>query len=104
MLTRRLPIVAVDPFKDWSIPQIKPNQVSSNEATNIVALKRPNVSTSKDSAASAGASNAKEMRIVSYYATMLDLSKKVPVAELSDSEATRTPLHCQVMRFKLFEY
>jgi|688.fasta_scaffold795764_2 hypothetical protein len=95
VLTRRLPIVSVDPFKDWSIPQTKTTVVPPNTG----AVKRPIVSTSKDGASS-GASNAKEMRIVSYYATMLDLSKKVPVADQSDSEATRTPLHCQVILFR----
>lgn len=99
MLARRLPIVSVDPFKDWSITQNKPNQTSPNEATSTVALKRPMVSTIKESASTSGASNAKEMRTVSYYATMLDLSKGVAIPDPEDSEMTRPHLQCQVVLF-----
>ncbi|XP_046649448.1 uncharacterized protein LOC124340801 isoform X2 [Daphnia pulicaria] len=94
-LVKRLPIVSVDPFKDWSITQNKPNQTSPNEATSTVALKRPMVSTIKESASTSGASNAKEMRTVSYYATMLDLSKGVAIPDPEDSEMTRPHLQCQ---------
>jgi hypothetical protein len=104
VLARRLPIVSVDPFKDWSITQTKPNQPSSTEAPSTGALKRPMASTSKDSkdgAAAGGTSNAKEMRTVSYYSTMLDLSKGAAIPDPEDSETTRPPLKCQVMLFSV---
>ncbi len=91
--------MSVDPFKDWSIPQNKQNQTSSNEATSTGAPKRPMVSNIKESASTSGASNAKEMRTVSYYATMLDLSKGVAIPDPEDSETTRPPLQCQVVLF-----
>lgn len=100
-LVKRLPIVSVDPFKDWSINQSKANlqnTVSSNETTITCAgaVKRPISSTSKDASASSGASNAKEARTTLYYATMLDSSKEVTVCDPKNEETVLpTYLPCQ---------
>ncbi|KAI9554420.1 hypothetical protein GHT06_019692 [Daphnia sinensis] len=100
-LVKRLPIVSVDPFKDWSISQTKANlqnAVSSNEAivTSSGAVKRPISSTGKDASAANGASNAKEARTTLYYATMLDSGREVDVCDPKDADTVLpTYLPCQ---------
>lgn len=101
-LVKRLPIVSVDPFKDWSITQTKPSvqsMVYANEATitSSGAVKRSISSTSKDSNSASGASNAKEVRTALYYATMSDASKEVAICDPKDAESLLpTYLPCQV--------
>ncbi|XP_057375322.1 uncharacterized protein LOC130696250 isoform X2 [Daphnia carinata] len=100
-LVKRLPIVSVDPFKDWSINQTKANihnTVSSNETiiTSSGAMKRPISSTSKDASAASGASNPKEARSALYYATMSDSGKEATSCDPKEAETAQpTYLPCQ---------
>ena len=114
-LIKRLPLVSVDPFKDWSITQTKPvqkptqakptqakpssaAQVPSSEttaSTNSGGIKRPISSlipAAKDHVEQMGPSKVKEIRKSSYYATMMDTSKEEVASDPKDAET-----FCQVI-------
>lgn len=95
-LVKRLPLVSVDPFKDWSIVQVKPTLAPSNEATATGSggIKRSSSSmvTVLKEVPQTGPSNPKEMRTTSYYATMIDPSKEAIVCDPKDAET-----FCQVI-------
>lgn len=91
-LIKRLPLVALDPFKDWSLKLHKSSRSNVDEAsqgtpssTSSVAIKRPGL-TPKD-----GPSASKTMRLFSYYSTMIGSTKDALVCEPKDAET-----FCQV--------
>lgn len=87
-LIKRLPLVTMDPFKNWSINQQKSQNLSSEASSTTVTpgTKRPGPA-SKD-----GASNPKEIRCSSYYSTMIDASKEALACDPKDADT-----FCQVI-------
>lgn len=94
-IIKRLPLVALDPFKDWKIPQAKASQPPPPETpptTTVIPAVPTSSGAVKRPAPALKEPVSKEPRTTSFYATMLDTTGRLLTSNPRDAE-----IRCQVI-------